>query len=349
MITFHEGIVLDVTDKKESIQNIHTDTSDEQYNQIIDFVMVQVADQPYIIKVLLPARASNQAPPPANAKILFYRDSLCTAKYVTTLSDPVPFQTPIAKNKIEAGEVAFQALGNHKGIIPQPGAGLWLKNSGDASFFSGSGMQSIDVDDSANSISIRGTTIQLQVPGNIIFTHGISIETNTLGGTEIYIGTKNPILNIPLQGIHVKPLGGVNIGIDVAIPGVPVSILVNGIGWDFKGVNVISPTFSVLSPLIGFTGETSIKGITSILGATSIAGATSIVGAISIKGALSLKGVSIFKGDITIIGGLLGIASPLLFEFVGKQLPAVTTPGLLPSGYVPANINGIPVKIPFYI
>lgn len=257
------------------------------------------------------------------------------------MSNPIWASNTTSTVFFEPGELALRAVGTDATEFPQPGALLWLKNSGDAFLYSGSLTQYISVSDSTESIDINGSSINLESNTNIAAIQAFNITTNSLGLSSSRWGLKNPLTGVFANSISISTVGTINIGLQDPLLGTLLS------GISFSTIPSLSaplvPNVSVIGLSINMTAaQISLTGLTSFTGNVNIAGATTINGATSITGATSVTGS-------TSITGNLGIIFPTVFSFTGVVLPNTpATSAIGATGRLPVIINGAPSSIPFY-
>lgn len=366
MIRWYEGEILsydEPTDKDDPVLRITV--RELTQNISISDVQMHIKD-------------TFQERPPVGSTIAFYRDTAATAKYGFLLRDPRPIASPIANETavlgalsgtllFESGEVALKARGTESFPIDTPGANLWLRNSGDGFLISGSFTQRVSVSDSTDSVDIEGTNVDIYSHGNLLATHAIHIDCDTLGITSMSIGLKNPTTGIFASRIKSDIFGAFSIGLAdpvtdsllsgfsySPVPILPSTILVpeckmvsipltSEVKTNPAGTSVTGPIINLISTDTNVSAAAAVN-VTSPL--------TTVEGAVVMNGISTVTGSFIVAGDTTLvaddpllplinatagIGGLLSYVGPTTPGSPGPQ----TTAGITLK--IPVTINGVPV------
>jgi len=280
-----------------------------------------------IQNVQFPLLSANQIRPAVGTKIAFYRDSAATAKFGFIISDPLPIFSPIyydtaaleseqGATVFDYGEVAMAAAGINTATSFNPGGKMWLRNTGDAMFISGSGVQRINASDSSNSIDIQGTNVDIYGTGNLLLTNFFNIK-NTLGITTLSLGLRNPITGIGYTTLEWNDDGSFDMGDSLGLSGISYNLIASlPLVSEVPQISLTSvPLVSelIVNPLglTVFGPKISLSGIMTIDGATTITGDTDITGDVSITGDTDIEGLVSIKGDVAIDGdiGLVGLLS----------------------------------------
>jgi len=246
-------------------------------------------------KIQIPIKNSYQEQLQIGSKILFYRDSSATAKFVSLLSDPPPIASPInrstffedilsGEDTFEPGEIAIQAKGKPDDFIPVDGGLLWVKNCGDITLYSGDYAQSVSVNESTNGVTISGNTIDLTLTGTLALTHGITLESNDIGSSGLSLGQRDTLTGSYLSSLKISSLGSIRLGLtepltELLVGPIVPGVLLSGISYDptptitaplgpqitlrsvpvFSEITVNTLGTTIWGPIIGVVGEVSLS------------------------------------------------------------------------------------------